>query len=164
MTVPEEAFLDKNLALFLRAPLRLWRFCLFLPFLYVGLGWWADRSLFEGEPGWFRLEGAASHGLLAGLALLVLATEGVLLVLRRRFRLSAQKLGADFPRWQNLYWKRTLYMAGCADTVCFLGLAHFLLQGNWIAFFVCLAAAYLFYAQAYPRGEQLKIQLLDSLQ
>ena len=106
----------------------------------------------DGVPGFWPMRDTTYYGVIAVFGLLSIAAQIGIVVLRATYgrRIRLERLIVS--RVAELYWKRTLYMAACADLVSSLGLIAFLMRANWHALVAFCIWSYLLYAQVYPRG------------
>lgn len=158
MTNPEPEPLERSEALILFHRTQwLWRFCLCLPFFYLGIAWLVERIWFlpTSRAGFWPLTPAARGGLLILFGGVAVGTQAAVALVHRSFAGKLEAPDLSPKRMAELYWKRTLYLAACADTVSGLGLIVFLLIGHWTALAAFCGYSYLIYAQAYPRARLL---------
>ena len=135
---------------------RLWRICLALPFLYLVLAWLIDRHFFKAGIGFWPMPAPVYRivlsGFVCGAAIIQMLVLGLHLTFQRRIR----EVRLVLPRVAHLYWRRTLYIALCADIVSGLGLIAFLIHADWEALVGFCLFSYLLYIQAYPRARFLE--------
>ncbi|HUT25130.1 MAG TPA: hypothetical protein VM492_12365 [Sumerlaeia bacterium] len=141
----------------LRRAVWLWRCCLGLPFLYLGIAALVERIWFEPNShfGFWPMREEHFNRLILSFGFLALVSQGVLIFLRMLFEDRMEEVRLMRARVAELYWKRTLYMAACADVVSGLGLVAFLIHADWMPLVGFCICSYFLYAQAYPRARLL---------
>jgi hypothetical protein len=133
---------------------RFWQFCLFLPFVYLLVGWGAEALWFPGgKKGlWPSVDPSLYRGILSLLGGVVFGAQTALMLIRKRHADLLDEAADNPDRMAKIYWRRTLYMAGCSDLVSFFGLLGFLVKGHWFVIVGLCGFSYILYAQAYPRA------------
>ena len=152
---PNDPSLDPN------EPIRrarvFWHICLFLPFVYIGIGLIVDRFVFipNNGVGFWPMQQRSYDRLVYCLIVLVILAQGGVLVAHGIF--ARKILAHRLIPWKaaRYYWLRTLVVAACADSVTLFGLIVFLLSAQWEPLLGCCIYAFIVYAQAYPRAHLL---------
>ena len=136
----------------------MWRVCLLLPFLYMGIAWLVAHFFFHKTYsfGFWPMAAATHRKVLIGFGLLALCAQVVVIFLHQTFQSRIRQVRLIPPEAAQLYWRRTLYMAVCADFVSGLGLIAFLLNADWTALVGLCIFSYFLYVQAYPRARFLE--------
>lgn len=135
----------------------MWQLALFLPFVYIGIGWAVERFWFEPREidGLWAMRRQTFLNLLGAALAAALGLQALVVWLRLRFRRLLLEARLQPKRLAALYYRRTLYLMLCADTASGLGLILFLLGGDWRPFLALCMFCYLLYVQASPGGTLL---------
>ncbi len=133
----------------------MWRGCLLLPFIYLGIAFLLNHFWFVPHrfgAGLWPMRSESFNVLLGVFGALAAGSQAAHYVYRKRFneRIARERLKPMAAA--KLYWKRTIYLVCCADLVSGLGLVAFLLNAHWNALIAFCLISYLLYIQSYPRG------------
>lgn len=135
----------------------LWRGCLVLPFVYIGLALIVESIWFEPQRprGFLALSRDSLEVLISVFGGLAVGAEVGVLLVRRHF-VRAIEIGRSMPGVvAALYWRRTVWMCTIADTVCMLGFLIFLSNREWTPMVLFCGLSYFMYAQSYPRFSKI---------